>query len=209
MALKRSLTEEERYGLTQEEVKLAEKYLRKNKTAGALKELEAAKLFEMFLLGDTFTKIAQQFPQYTMPQILLTSALRGWSKERESMMHTLKDRVKAKVVKSVLEQVDFLTSMLAVSNAEHLEAMVKYIQDPLSNPKPLMRIESVKEYKDVSETLYKLVAGASAGKTSSSPMFDALTSGNKTSGGKALEEPAKDKDLSIIDMAATVEEVEK
>jgi len=206
MALKRNLTDEERYGLTQEEIKLAEKYLRKNKTAGALKELEAAKLFEMFLLGDTFAKIAQQFPQYTMPQILLTSALRGWTKERESMMHTLKDRVKAKVVKSVLEQVDFLTAMLAVSNAEHLEAMVKYCQDPLNNPKPIMRIESVKEYKDVSETLYKLVAGASAGKSSSSPMFDALTSGAKPQ--KTLAEPEKEKELTIEDLA-NAEEIEK
>ena len=199
MALKRSLTDEERDGLSQEEIKLAEKYLRKNKTAGALKELEAAKLFEMYLLGDSFVKISQQFTQYSMPQILLTAALRGWAKERESMMHTLKDRVKAKVVKSVLNQVDFLTAMLAVSNAEHLEAMVKYCQDPINNPKPQMRIESVKEYKDVSETLYKLVAGASTGKNSSSPLLDALSKDVKP---KALDELPKEREASIEDLAA-------
>jgi hypothetical protein len=202
MALKRSLTDEEKYGLSQEEIKLAEKYLRKYKTAGALKELQAAKLFEMYLLGDSFTKISQNFPTYTLPQVILTAALRGWAKERESMMYTLKDRVKAKVVKSVLEQVDFLTAMLGVTNAEHLEAMVRYMQDPINNPKPELRISTVKEYKDVSETLYKLVAGASAGKGSNSPMMDALSSNAKP---KALEEP-KEKELSLQDL---VDEEEK
>jgi hypothetical protein len=115
------------------------------------------------------------------------------------MMHTLKDRVKAKVVKSVLNQVDFLTAMLAVSNAEHLEAMVKYCQDPINNPKPQMRIESVKEYKDVSETLYKLVAGASTGKNSSSPLLDALSKDVKP---KALDELPKEREASIEDLAA-------
>lgn len=180
MALKKRLTQEEKYGLSEEEIKLGEKYLRKHKTAGALKELEAAKLFELFLLGESLPKIAQQFPQYPLGQISLTAALRGWAYDRDKMMHTLQDRVKAKVVKSVLEQVDFLTTMMSVANAEHLEAMVKYCQDPINNPKPSMRVTNIKEYKDVAETLYKIVAGATPDKNKkASPMFDALTPSQK------------------------------
>jgi len=176
MALKKRLTDEERYGLSEEEIKLAEKFLRKHKTAGALRELEAAKLFELFLLGESLPKIAQQFPQYQLGQITLTAALRGWTHDRDRMMHTLQDRVRAKVVKSVLEQVDFLTAMMSVANAEHLEAMMKYCQDPINNPKPSLRVTNIKEYKDVAETLYKIVAGATPGnKDKKSPMFDALT----------------------------------
>lgn len=178
MALKKHLTDDEKFGLTEEEIKLATKWLRKNKTAGALKDLEAAKLFEMFLLGDALPKIAQQFPQYPMGQIALTAALRGWAKDRDKVMHTLQDRVRAKVVKSVLEQVDFLTAMMSVAGAEHMDAMVKYVQDPVNNPKPAMRIGNIKEYKDVAETLYKIVAGATPGGTKEkpkSPMFDALS----------------------------------
>lgn len=179
MALKKNLTEEEKYGLSEEEIKLATKYLRKNKTAGALQDLEAAKLYEMFLLGDSIAKIAQQFPNYPIGQIALTAALRGWPKDRDRMLHTLQDRVRAKVVKSVLEQVDFLTAMMSVANAEHLEAMIKYVQDPINNPKPNMRVTNIKEYKDVAETLYKIVAGATGGGTGKdkqkSPMFEALT----------------------------------
>jgi hypothetical protein len=182
MALKKNLTDDEKYGLSEDEIKLATKWLRKNKTAGALKDLDAAKLFEMYLLGDSLSRIGQQFPQYTPGQIALTCALRGWAKDREKMMHTLQDRVRAKVVKSVLEQVDFLTSMMAVTNAEHLESMIRYVNDPINNPKPLMRIESIKEYKDVAETLYKIVAGATPSGSKEkpkSPMFDALTPARK------------------------------
>lgn len=181
MALKTKLTEDERYGLSEEEIKLATKFLRKNKTAGALKELEAAKLYEMYLLGDSIPKIAQQFSNYPVAQIALTAALRGWAKDRDKMQHTLQDRVRAKVVKSVLDQVDFLTSMMAVTNTEHLEVMMRYVQDPLNNPKPSMRVQTIKEYKDVAETLYKIVAGATGGGTGKgkdkSPMFEALSPG--------------------------------
>ncbi len=200
MALKKNLTDDEKYGLSEEEIKLATKHLRKHKTAGALKDLEAAKLYEMYLLGDGIAKIAQQFPQYPIGQIALTAALRGWAKDRDKMQHTLQDRVRAKVVKSVLDQVDFLTSMMAVANAEHLEAMIKYVQDPINNPKPAMRVTNIKEYKDVAETLYKIVAGSTGGGTGKdkqkSPMFDALTASPKQ-----LEESGEEEEIDITKLA--------
>lgn len=199
MALKKNLSDEEKYGLSEEEIKLATKWLRKHKTAGALKELEAARLYEMYLLGDALPKIAQQFPQYPLGQIALTAALRGWVKDRDKMLHTLQDRVRAKVVKSVLEQVDFLTAMMSVANAEHLEAMMKYVQDPLNNPKPQMRVTNIKEYKDVAETLYKIVAGSTSpgdnkGK-GKSPMFDALTAPQKRP--ELEQSSSQDEDITI------------
>jgi hypothetical protein len=200
MALKTKLTDEEKYSLSEEEIKLATRWLRKNKTAGALKDLDAAKLYELYLLGDSLGKIAQQYPQYPLGQIALTAALRGWAKDRDKMMHTLQDRVRAKVVKSVLEQVDFLTTMMAVANAEHLEAMMLYIQDPLNNPKPALRVTNIKEYKDVSETLYKIVAGATGNSggnkgKNSSPMFDALTAPQS----KLLPQEQDEDDISLVD----------
>lgn len=202
MALKKNLSDQEKYGLSEEEIKLATKWLRKHKTAGALPDLEAAKLYEMYLLGDSIAKIAQQFSQYPIGQIALTAALRGWAKDRDKMQHTLQDRVRAKVVKSVLDQVDLLTTMMSVANTEHLEAMIKYCQDPINNPKPEMRITSIKEYKDVSETLYKIVAGATGtgtgkDKGKSSPMFDALTAPPS----KQTEEEQESDDIDITALA--------
>lgn len=207
MGLKTNLTEAEKYGLSQEEIKLATRWLRQNKTAGVVPELEAAKLFEMFLLGDPIVKLAQNFPQYPIGQIAFTAAYKEWAKDRDKMLSTLKDRVQAKVVKSVLDQVDFLTTMMAVANAEHLEAMVKYCQDPINNPKPSMHITSIKEYKDVVETLSKLVASTTgpSDKTSknTSPLVTALSAHAEqrrlaASGG--TEEQQEDAGVSIMDV---------
>lgn len=198
MALKKDFSEHERYGLTDEEYRLARKFLRKNKTAGAIKDIEAAKLYELFLLGDSFQKLAAQFPQYHIGQIIMTAALRGWAHDRDKMLSTLQDRVKAKVVKSVLEQVDFLTTMMSVANAEHLESMMRYIHDPLANPKPQLRISNIKEYKDVAETLYKIVAGATSPKPGqTSPMFSALTNPIKR---QIEQEKEEDGDVNILDV---------
>lgn len=202
MALKRRFNDSEKYGLSEEEIKIGEKYLRKNKTAGALKELEAAKLFEHYLLGDSLTRIQQLFPQYPMGQIVLTAALRRWPYDRDKMMHTLQDRVKAKVVKSVLEQVDFYSTIMTVANTEHLDKMIKYIQDPINNPKPDLRIESIKDYKDISEALYKLVAGATGGGDKGkgkSPLFEALTAPPPPA--PIENKPSeKEDDISILDV---------
>lgn len=194
MALKRNFTDEEKYGLTKEETKLGEKWLRKHKTAGRIQETESLKLFEMYLIGSSFHEIHQQFPQYPVDQIVMTAALAGWASDRDRLMHTLRDRVQAKVVKSVIEQVDFLTTLLGVTNAEHLEKMREYIIDP-TKPKPSLRVESIKEYKEVVETLYKIVAGATPGsKSKESALFSALSPGKP-----AIEE--KENEPNVIDLA--------
>lgn len=175
MALKRHFSDEEKYGLAQEEIRLGEKYLRKNKTAGKIPEKEALKLYELFLIGHSFNELASQFPQYPVDRIILTAALSGWCMDRDNMQYTVKDRVQAKVVKSVIEQVDFLTVLLSVSNAEHIDAMRRYIIDPINNPKPDLRIETIKEYKEVVETLSKIIAGSTPGsRSNTAPMFSAL-----------------------------------
>jgi hypothetical protein len=177
MALKRNLNPDERFGLTEEEIKISEKFLRKHKTAGAVSETESMKLYELFMLGYSFNDIQQQYPQYPVAQIILTAALRGWCKDREKMMGSLRDRIQAKVVKSVIEQVDFLTTMLSVTNVQHMDTMRKYIMDPTNNPLPVIHVQNIKEYKEVAEVLHKLVAGVSSsgGNNKKNAMMDALT----------------------------------
>lgn len=197
MALKRNFTDEERYGLTQEEIKIGERYLRKNKTAGKIENPEALKLFEMYLIGHSFHEIHQQFPQHPVEKIILTAALAGWAKDRDGMQHTLRDRVQARVVKSVIEQVDFLTTLLSVNNAQHMDLMRKYIVDPKNNPLPMMKIDTIKEYKEVVETLYKIVAGSTPNsKTKESALFNAL------GGGSSKPDDDKPKELSAAEMIA-------
>ena len=197
MALKRSFTDDEKFGLTEEEVKRGEKFLRKFKTAGAIEDVEAIGPYEMYMIGISFYEIHQQFQQFSVDQIILTAALRGWARDREKMMGSLRDRVQAKVVKSVIEQVDFLTAMLSVTNTEHLTEMRKYILDPENNPKPSIRVESIKEYKDVVDTLGKLVQGAAGDKkTKSSAMFETLNPKSKAIDAKKLDDD--DDDIASI-----------
>lgn len=201
MALKRNFTEEEKIGLSSQEIEVGEKYLRKNKTAGAIDTIKALRLYEMYLIGCSFHEIQQQFPQYEIGQIILTAALSKWGSDRDKMQGTLRDRVRAKVVKSVIDQVDFLTSMLGVASAEHLNQMRQYAIDPSKEPVPALRIKSIKDYKEVTETLAKIVQGATpnARNNNMSPMFDALSPGvNESKSNEKEDEEEKVLDLSEI-----------
>jgi hypothetical protein len=83
--------------------------------------------------------------------------------------------------------------------------MARYIQDPINNPKPSLRVTSIKEYKDVAETLYKIVAGATPSGSKDkpkSPMFEALSPNKKV---EELEDDEDDKPLSITAVAEHAE----
>ena len=201
MALKKELNDNEKYGLTPEEIKHAEKYLRKYKTKGAIPELESLKVYELYMVGVSFTELRKQFPQYQLGQIILTAALRGWNNDRDRMQDSLRDRVRTKIVKSVLEQVDYLTTMLSVTNAEHMDEMRKYIIDPKSNPKPPLRVSSIKEYKDVVETLHKIVTGTAggSGKQSALSLFEPKPATRLTNGDDEHEYEDEDDDFTLDD----------
>ena len=193
--LKKNLNDDEKFGLTQEEIKLAERYLRKHKTAGALPDGEAMVLFELFMIGTSFADIHLQYPQHPIGQIILTAALRHWGRDRDRMMGSLKERVKAKVVKSVVESVDFLTSMLSVATAEHVEEMHKYSIDPKNNPKPRLRVTSIKEYKEVLDALHKVISATTTSeKSKGASMISVLEApkevSNKLGGKLAADDPA-------------------
>lgn len=209
MALKKNLNDDERHGLTPEEVKHAEKYLRKYKTKGAISELESLKVYELYMVGVSFHELRKQFPQYQLGQIILTAALRGWNKDRDRMQDSLRDRVQAKIVKSILEQVDWLTVMLSVTNAEHMDQMRQYIIDPKNNPKPPMRISSIKEYKDVVETLHKIVTGTAggSGKQSALSILEPKPATRLTGGDDHYEE--EDDDDFTLDDALEAEKIDE
>jgi hypothetical protein len=199
MALKRRFSDKEKFGLTQEEITIAEKYLRKFKTAGAIPDTEAMKLYELYMLGCSFNDIVNQYPQYSIDRLILTCALRGWAHDRDRMMGSLRERVQAKVVKSVIDQVDFLTTLLSVTNVEHLEEMRKYVLDPANNELPAMRIKGLKDYKETVETLYKIVAGATPGSNAkASPLFGALSPTPARAMLKKGSEPEEEDSATLI-----------
>ena len=155
--LKTRLNPEERIGLTPEEVKLAEKYLRAHKTRGIIPDSEAAPLLELYVIGTSFVDIQKQFQQYPISQILLTAAVKKWGPYKHKVVNSLKERVQTRIVKSVVDSVDFLTNMLQVAGIEFGNDMQKYIKDPVNNPKPKLKIDSFKEYREALDSLQKLI----------------------------------------------------
>jgi len=154
--LKKRLNASERYGLTHDQIAAAERYLKNNKTSGILNPQEALPLYEMYLLGYSFEEIQKSYSQYVLGKIILTAALNSWVKDREKVAGSIMDRIKARIVRSTVEQVEYLTGMLAVASVESKEEVQAYLNDPKNNAAPSMRIKSFKEYKDVVETLSKV-----------------------------------------------------
>lgn len=154
--LKKRLNADEKYGLSADHIVLAEKYLRLHKTAGALSKQEAIPLYELFLLGYSIDDLNRKYPQYPVGKIALTAALNSWVKDREKLANSVYDRIKARIVRSTVEQVEFLTDMISVSATENTEEMRKYLADPTKTPPPQMRIKNIKEYQQVIEMLVKV-----------------------------------------------------
>jgi mannose/fructose-specific phosphotransferase system component IIA len=192
--LKKRLNTEERYGLNFDQVREAEKYLRQHKTAGAMGKQEAMPIYELFLLGYSLEDLSRKFPQYSLGKITLTAALNGWVKDREKLANSIYDRIRARIVKSTVEQVEFLTDMVSVSTTENMEEMRKYLQDPSKAPPPQMRIKNLKEYQQVIEMLAKVADSVRALSMPSEADQPKLLSKNKP---KALPKPEQ-ADESIL-----------
>jgi len=158
---KHYLTSNERKGLHSSEILLAERALREAKGINNVKLPDniAISAFELFLVGASFREVSEQF-EMSMGRVIAHAAINGWLSEKENLMLTIQNRVKGKVIKAVSDQVDFLTTMLAISCTENMTQMKKYLEDPTGTPPPAMRIKSMKEYKEVSETLQKVIATA-------------------------------------------------
>jgi hypothetical protein len=155
--LKKKLTPDEKVGLSDDEARQAERYLKKFRTKSIINEMEALPMMQLYMIGTSFTDIHNQYPDYPLPRILLTAALKKWGLNRSKLMGSLKDRVQAKVVKTLVDSVDFTSMLLQVAVTEHLEEMRAYIQDPKNNPLPSLRIQSMKDFDSVLGSLQKLM----------------------------------------------------
>jgi len=156
MPLKMNLNESERYGLSAKEIEQSQIFLRKNHLKSVIRPPESLKLYELYMIGYTFVDIQSQYPQYPLEQIILTAAICEWPKDRDNMLFTLRDKIQAKIMKSLVDQVEFLTSMVTVANVEHLEQMRNYIANPTTATPPEIRISSIKDYKETVDILSKI-----------------------------------------------------
>lgn len=150
---KKTLTPKEKYGLSNDQVAEAERYLKKYKTTGILNKHDAMPMYELYILGYTLEDISRRFPSIPYGKLLLTAALSQWPKDREVVATSLYDRIRTRIIRSTVEQVEFLTDMISVSNVETSEEVRKYLSDPVNNPPPSFRIKTIKDYQQVIDML--------------------------------------------------------
>jgi len=154
---KTSFRDEEMIGLTGPDIRCATLYLRKNGTKGAIPIHAAYPLFEMFIIGYTIEEIYKQYPQYSYDQIACTAALQKWGQQKEDASRTLLDTIKAKVTKTMTNQVDFLTGLLNCF-AKESEDEIRAFLSGLSDQPPTNGIKSLKDYHEVIKALQTLLA---------------------------------------------------
>jgi hypothetical protein len=153
--LKKRLASEEKAGLEQNYVKVAESYLKIHGNT-PLTDVEAAPLLEAFLVGYSLEEIHQKYQHIDLGKLCLTASTQLWHKKRQEVASSIYDRVRTKLVRSVVEQVEYMTDLLSVASTESKQTIANYLRDPASNPPPANRIRSIKEYKDAIDSLTKL-----------------------------------------------------
>lgn len=157
MSFKTNFTELEMINLTDQEIRKGLIWLRKYRSYTQVPEPDATKMFEEYLSGDSLSRIASKYTQYPEGQIYMTAAVRKWGNERELLVKSMQSKVRTQVIKSITDQVDFLSTMMDVTRVQHMEDMRKFIEDPVNNPKPNFNIKSIKDYQTISDTLLKII----------------------------------------------------
>ena len=186
----RRIKEEEKYGLNEIEIQIAQKQLAYNGVGRSLlSEKEAAKCFEMFILGYNFIEISEQIG-VEYPKLIFTASYNKWCKRREDNVEQFKDRIKIKMAKTIVDQVDYISMLFEVNNLENMKAMKGYLKDPDNSPLPNMRITSFKDYKDLIEMINKMYTSAANMTSKTADMLKDLDF--KSSTGKALKNTAID-----------------
>ncbi len=99
-----------------------------------------------------------------------------------------------RLIKSTVEQVEFLTDLISVSATESSEEVRKYLSDPVNNKKPEMRIESLKDYKQVVDML----ASIASSMKNSVPQKPTEELGKRQIPAKKVKEIKQQDDESVI-----------
>ena len=153
--MKKRLLSEEKLGIEENCVKIAESYLNVHGN-NILSDIEAAPLLEAFLVGYSLEEIHKKYQHVDLGKLCLTASTQFWYKKRQEVASSIYDRVRTKLVRSVVEQVEYMTDLLSVASTESKQTIADYLRDPLANPPPANRIRSIKEYKDAIDSLTKL-----------------------------------------------------
>ncbi len=191
--IKSKWDEEERRGLTQEEIRISELWLVDHRLHTRVSKVDSLPMYELYLKGTTLKELSRKYPQFEYERIILAAVLDDWFSERESAMDVVKKAVTEKVVTSMVNQVNLLSSMVEIAGKEWQEEMDKYLENPQLNPKPSVRINNLKDLAQVQEMMGKAV-------TTSTPVVKVLPKAAQEAAPSAKPSKAK-ANSAIVDDA--------
>lgn len=117
----------------------------------------SARLFQLFLLGVSVPDIVKLNPGLTLGQVAAARVNDSWDDRRSQHVAELLTETSSLLRTSASESLRFISLVLAVAHREHGECLKRYLAT--GDPKELgnFRIENIKQYQTVLDTLARLV----------------------------------------------------
>jgi len=116
----------------------------------------AAKLFEVFMQGQTCKQIHKLNPQFDYGSIIHARIRDGWDEKRaEYVAHTY-GSIREKVVKAQMDAIEMTANLLSVTAEQNNKKYLKYLQTKDEQElKGSIQIDSLKQFKEAVESLQK------------------------------------------------------
>lgn len=170
--------------LTQEEHNVYIEWLdRKNRAS--LSPALSAKMFELFLHGDTCERIVSLSPGIQLGQVLEARVRDRWDQRREKHLDELYGTIAARLKQTQLEAVEFTTDLMAAAHKEFGTKLKKYLMTGDVADLPDNAIKSLAAYSKVADVLLKL-SGQNKDKTPTMPTMVTPAAAVTPEGQKAL-----------------------
>ena len=114
------------------------------------------RLFELFVQGTQCSEIARLNPGFSQGMVLRARVEHLWDARRDSHLSELYTHTSERLRQIAMESVNFLGDLLAATHKLHGDKLKRFIQTGDDSALEGMEVGSIKQYKDVIETLGKI-----------------------------------------------------
>lgn len=141
--------------LSEDEADELQRWLSKEKPPIAVST--AAKLFEIFIQGQTCKQIHKLNPQFDYGAIIHARIRDGWDEKRAEYVAHAYGSIREKVIKAQMDAIEMTANLLSVTAEQNNKKYLKYLQTKDEQElKGSIQIESLKQFKEAVESLQKL-----------------------------------------------------
>jgi hypothetical protein len=114
-----------------------------------------AKLYSLYLNGNTCEEIQKLNPSLTLGQVLHARVIGDWDIRKDKYQETLLQKTEERHRQVALETIGFISDLLAVTNIRYGSKLKKFIRDEQEGDLGELAI-SLRQYKEMAELHQKL-----------------------------------------------------